>query len=58
MTIYDPPSGWMYGFPKPYLPLPGESLADTLKRDGYPQRDLDQGMANHVRFWEVAAEAA
>lgn len=34
--LYDPPSGWKYGFPKPYKPLPGESTAETLLRDGYP----------------------
>src|SRR5690606_41366969 len=25
-TLYDPPSGWRYGFPKAYQPLPGETL--------------------------------
>jgi hypothetical protein len=49
MLIYDPPSGWMYGFPKPYQPLPGESLRDTLKRDGYPEKDLDMA-CRHCRF--------
>lgn len=38
---YDPPSGWKYGFPKPYHPLPNESLEDTLLRDGYPQKEID-----------------
>jgi hypothetical protein len=40
--IYDPPSGWMYGFPKPYAPLPDETLEDTLLRDGYPQSELER----------------
>lgn len=48
--VYDPPSGWMYGFPKQYKPLPGETLAQTLLRDGYPQSEIDQGMDKHVRF--------
>jgi hypothetical protein len=48
--IYDPPSGWRYGFPKAYRPLPGETLAQTLLRDGYPQREIDQGGDKHVRF--------
>jgi hypothetical protein len=48
--IYDPPSGWMYGFPKPYQPLEGETLEQTLLRDGYPQKEIDIGMANYVRF--------
>lgn len=50
MTIYDPPSGWQFGFPKPYKPLPGETLAETLKRDGYPERMMD--VAKYCRFWE------
>ena len=47
--VYDPPEGWMYGFPKPYKPYVGESLADTLLRDGYPQRKMDIG-TRHCRF--------
>lgn len=49
MLLYDPPSGWRYGFPKPYKPLDGESLADTLLRDGYPSRDIDLAV-KHCRF--------
>lgn len=49
-TLYDPPGGWQYGFPKPYNPRPGESLAETLLRDGYPQREIDAGNAEHCRF--------
>lgn len=48
--IYDPPSGWRYGFPKPYKPLPGETLEHTLLRDGYPQKEIDNGGAKHCRF--------
>ena len=51
VKLYDPPSGWMYDFPKEYKPLPGESLAETLLRDGYPQEELDAGGDKHVRFW-------
>lgn len=50
MLLYDPPGGWRYGFPKPYRPLPGEELADTLLRDGYPQHEIDNGGSTHVRF--------
>lgn len=49
MLMYDPPTGWMYGFPRPYKPLPGESLAETLVRDGYPVKDAALG-AKHCRF--------
>lgn len=51
MTLmYDPPSGWMYGFPRPYNPLPKEVLSDTLMRDGYPAKDAEFG-AKHCRFF-------
>ena len=50
-TLYDPPSGWRYGFPKQYKPLEGEELKDTLLRDGYPQHEIDNGGDKHVRFW-------
>jgi len=56
MTIYDPPAGWRYGFPRPYEPLPGETLEQTLRRDGYPQKEIDRGGAEHVRFWEQSNE--
>lgn len=50
MRFYDPPSGWRYGFPKRYEPLEGETLEQTLVRDGYP--DYDAGFAaRHCRFW-------
>jgi hypothetical protein len=57
-TLYDPPSGWKYGFPKVYAPLPGETLEQTLLRDGYPQREIDNGGAKHCRFIEHKEEAA
>jgi hypothetical protein len=47
-TLYDPPEGWRYGFPKPYKPLPGETVEETLKRDGYPEKMLD--LAKWTRF--------
>ena len=53
ITMYDPPSGWKYGFPRSYKPLPNETLEETLLRDHYPQREIDVGGAKHVRFWET-----
>lgn len=60
MLLYDPPSGWMYGFPKPYRPqllleTRMETLADTLVRDGYPESELkkitrEDGTLIGVRF--------
>jgi hypothetical protein len=58
MTIYDPPSGHRYGFPKEYKPLDGETLAQTLRRDGYPQKEIDWGGDKYVRFWEHKEEPA
>ncbi len=49
--MYDPPAGWRYGFPKLYDPKPGETLAQTLLRDGYPQDEIDNGGAEYVRFF-------
>lgn len=48
-TLYDPPSGWQYGFPKPYEPLDGESIQDTLIRDGYPET-LAKELSKWTRF--------
>lgn len=47
--LYDPPSGWRYGFPREYLPLDDEPLTETLIRDGYPEKDAEFG-AKHCRF--------
>lgn len=49
--MYDPPTGWRYGFPKEYKPLEGETLADTLRRDGYPESMDPEWASNHTRFW-------
>lgn len=66
MKFYDPPSGWQYGFPKPFNPRPGESIRDTLIRDGYPpeladkvmdcKKTLKQGWP--VRFWDDNSSVA
>src|ERR1700677_3756798 len=54
ITIYDPPSGWRYGFPREYEPLRGESLVQTLLRDGYPQKEIDSFKGDvPCRFWEA-----
>lgn len=52
VTYYDPPSGWQYGFPKVYAPLPEESFEETLLRDGYPRHLLDLAMLA-TRYWEA-----
>ena len=50
IVMYDPPGGWKYGFPKQYKPLPGEKFEDTLRRDGYPEEDIELA-AKYSRFW-------
>lgn len=47
--LYDPPSGWMYGFPKSYLPADNETLVESLIRDGYPE-DEAEFASKHTRF--------
>jgi hypothetical protein len=56
IAMYDPPSGWMCGFPRPYKPLPGESVADTLRRDGYPEKMDPNWAGDHCRFWDGEQE--
>lgn len=46
--LYDPASGWQYGFPKPYEPKEGESLKATLIRDGYPADMAQQVQDNKL----------
>lgn len=50
-VMYDPPSGWRYGFPKPYKPLENESLEDTLVRDGYPREMAEKYGVKYCRFF-------
>ena len=57
VTIYDPPGGWRWGFPREYKPLPGETLEDTLLRDHYPAKEIELGMAKYVRFWNAEEES-
>jgi hypothetical protein len=37
----DPPSGWKYGFPKPFEAAPGQEINDWLINNGYPQSEID-----------------
>lgn len=53
VTIIDPPSGWMYGFPKI---IPDEarktevSLREWLLAQGYPSKDIPLAL-RHSRYW-------
>lgn len=46
----DPPGGWKYGFPKPYLNTANLPLEEWLIKEGYPQHEIDWGAAKHCRF--------
>lgn len=52
VTFVDPPSGWMYGFPKvaPSKNLTPTELIDWFLNNGYPQELIDKGMLNHCRY--------
>ena len=58
--MVDPPSGWMYGFPKA-VTNPEVYKADPIKwfvNNGYPQRLINEGMLKWVRYWEAEIEDA
>ncbi len=54
MTIFDPPSGWQYGFPKE---IPDGILGDEillklwLLQQGYPEKLLELA-CKYSRYWE------
>lgn len=54
VTLIDPPSGWLYGFPKP---IPKEERHRTLAwlvENGYPQKEIDlYGAFFFCRYLEV-----
>jgi hypothetical protein len=54
--IIDPPSGWKYGFPKPYDKEENETSEEWFIRNGYPKELIDQGMLNYCRSWGIENE--
>jgi hypothetical protein len=55
ITMYDPPNGWKYGFPKPIpedIRKSGKVL-DWIVSQGYPKAEID-AFGNHFcgRYWE------
>lgn len=53
MIMIDPPTGWLYGFPKAF-PEDVTNVDEWLVKNGYPQEEVDC-WADGVpcRFWEV-----
>ena len=54
VLMIDPPSGWLYGFPK-VLPDPKpESMHEWLVGNGYPQEEIDKMKEYfYCRYWET-----
>lgn len=51
--MIDPPSGWKYGFPKPYDEETDGPIEEFLINSGYPKKDLDFAIQN-MRGWSMA----
>lgn len=52
VLIIDPPSGWKYGFPKPYDKKIDQTLEEWLIENSYPRSLIDQNMSKYCRYWE------
>lgn len=50
----DPPSGWKYGFPRPYNFETDGPLKDFLIKNGYPEKDATWA-SNNARFFKAEA---
>jgi len=56
VMMIDPPSGWMYGFPKA-MPKKFDTFEEQsawLVSEGYPQKLIDEfGDHFYCRYWET-----
>ena len=43
--LIDPPSGWLYGFPKAYNP-DKDNYEEMLHKSGYPVKDIQFALEN------------
>lgn len=51
VKMIDPPSGWMYGFPKE-IPKDVENVLEWLIENGYPKDKIDKlGDNFYCRYW-------
>lgn len=58
--MFDPPSGWLYGFPKPVperveRALGNKAWKEWLADEGYPIEDIPFAL-KHSRYWRIDAE--
>ena len=55
VTMVDPPSGWLYDFPKP-LPegfsFENDSIRKWFLDNGYPEKDIGLAL-KYSRYWET-----
>ncbi len=63
VMMCDPPSGWQFGFPKPYTyESTGDPETDQAgmeawyEANGYPRSQIDQGMLRYCRYWPKELE--
>lgn len=50
-TMIDPPSGWMYGFPKVIPPEHHHRITEWVVENGYPQKMTESYF--YYRMWWV-----
>ena len=51
-VLVDPPSGWLYGFPKP-MPVDTKDVNEWLVQNGYPRKQIIlMGEHFYVRYME------
>ncbi len=54
MILIDPPSGWKYGFPKPFDNPDNKTTEEWLVENGYPEKEFNsEGKAHWVRWIET-----
>jgi hypothetical protein len=53
VRIIDPPSGWMYGFPKE-IPSNIKDIKKWIVDEGYPEKDLE--MLKYCRYWNKSVD--
>lgn len=51
--MLDPPSGWLYGFPKriPSYVSTAKDMYEWLKEEGYPEHQITWAM-QYCRMWD------
>lgn len=50
--MIDPPTGWRYGFPRPYDETTDGPMREFLLAHGYPALDVDFAL-QYMRSWPV-----